>query len=557
MSSVPVCNYLVRSYGDSNSFSSLFSSICSSNHKTLGLYYLFLALLYGIMGTTSSLLIRMELYSSGLHFIPPANHSFYNLTFTLHGLIMIFFTVMPGLYSAFGNYLIPILIGSPEVAFPRINSISLFLLPISYGCLLLSCVTEFSSGNGWTLYPPLSTSASTNFSTDAIIIALVLSGLSSLLTSINFITTIVHQSPSGLRISILHLFVISFFFVAVMLISTLPVLTAALLILISDIHFNTLFFDPAFSGDPVFYQHLFWFFGHPEVYILILPAFAVISLILSQVKMIFGSQSMILALGCISILGMLVWGHHMTTVGMDADTRAYFTAVTLLISLPTGTKIFNWLSTHMGSYSYCSPAITFALLFLITFTLGGTTGVVLGHAALDVALHDTYYVIAHFHFVLSLAAVLALFAGVFSLLQTFFGVSMYPTLTIFFFCFLFFTGILLTFIPMHFLGFHVMPRRIPDFPDCFNSWNMIASFGASLTVVSSILGFACTLLIQVIRKKKKFKLPRGCVGVFRKLTGPFHNWREGKCVSIFLSFHYQIISPYIPIYQGCKCIITI
>ena len=364
------------------------------------------------------MILRLELYSSGHRIIPPENQNFYNLSFTLHGLIMIFFLVMPGLYGGFGNYLVPIYIGAPEVGFPRVNGFSFLLVPLAYGFILVSIASEFPGGAGWTLYPPLSTSlmSLSPVAIDLLIDALLVAGVSSFLSSLNFFGTIGNMRLPGLSLGVLPLFPWAILITAVLLLLTLPVLTAALGILLADLHFNTIYFDPSFGGDPVLYQHFFWFFGHPEVYILILPAFGIISQVISNIsqRMIFGYQSMVLAMSCISILGSLVWGHHISTLGLEADTRAYFTAITMMISLPTATKVFNWLCTVLGNSTSItvSSSAMFALIFLLLFTLGGSTGVILGNAAVDLALHDTYYVVAHFHFVLSLGAIIALFLGI-------------------------------------------------------------------------------------------------------------------------------------------------
>merc|ERR1712093_236515 len=342
----------------------------------------------------------------GNRIIPPENQNFYNVSITLHGLLMIFFLVMPGLFGGFGNYFVPIFIGSPEVVYPRVNNLSILIIPISYILVIFSILTEFGGGGGWTLYPPLSTSlmSLSPSSTAYILYGLLMSGISSCLTSINFFTTIINMRSYSMMLNIMPLL-------------PLPVLSGALLMLLADLHYNTVFFDPTFGGDPVLYQHLFWFFGHPEVYILIIPAFGIISMVISGIpqKIIFGNQSMILAMSCISILGSVVWGHHMYTVGLESDTRAYFTAVTMLISLPTGTKIFNWLCTYLGNAPLLqirTSSALFGLIFLLMFTIGGSTGVILGNAAVDIALHDTYYVVAHFHFVLSLGAVIGLLSGI-------------------------------------------------------------------------------------------------------------------------------------------------
>merc|ERR1712216_54471 len=320
----------------------------------------------------------------------------------------------------------------------------------------------------------------------------------------NFFTTIINMRSYSMMLNIMPLLPWAIFITAVMLILTLPVLSGALIMLLADLHYNTVFFDPVFGGDPVLYQHLFWFFGHPEVYILIIPAFGIISIVISGIpqKIIFGNQSMILAMSCISILGSVVWGHHMYTVGLESDTRAYFTAVTMLISLPTGTKIFNWLCTYLGNPPLLQLRISsalFGLLFLLMFTIGGSTGVILGNAAVDLALHDTYYVVAHFHFVLSLGAVIAIFSGIIFNLEKIVGSKILlpsPSSTLsLYHLVLTLVGILLTFSPMHFLGFNVMPRRIPDFPDSFHSWNFLSSIGSGITFLS----------FAVLKKKKKKK----------------------------------------------------
>merc|ERR1712225_77703 len=400
-----------------------------------------------------------------------------------------------GLFGGFGNYFAPIFQGSPEVVYPRVNNFSILVLLLSYLLVILSLVSEFGGGTGWTLYPPLSTSlmSLSPSSTAYLIFGLLMSGISSCLTSLNFWVTILNLRSYSLTLKAMPLFPWSLFITAAMLLLVLPVLTGALLMVLADLHSNTLFFDPVFGGDPVLYQHLFWFFGHPEVYILIIPAFGIISIVISGVaqKIIFGIQSMIFAMSCISLLGTVVWGHHMYTVGLETDTRAYFTGVTILISLPTDTKIFNWLSTYLGNAPLLqirTSSALFGLIFLLMFTIGGSTGVILGNAAVDIALHDTYYVVAHFHFVLSLGAVIGLLSGVMFFQEKILGSnnflppsssynSIYHLVCTFF-------GILLTLTPMHFLGFNVMPRRIPDFPDYFNSWNYLSSIGSGITLIS-------------------------------------------------------------------------
>merc|ERR1711863_102559 len=496
---IPLCSV--------NFFSLSFLSLVKNcNHKRLGIYYLLSAFIFGISGTLVSVLLRIELYSSGNRIISPENQNFYNVSITLHGLLMIFFLVMPSLFGGFGNYFVPVFQGSPEVVYPRVNNLSILLLFLSYFFAILSLISEFGGGTGWTLYPPLSTSfmSLSPSSTGNLVLGLLISGVSSCITSLNFWVTILNLRSYSLTLKTMPLFLWSLLITAAMLLLVLPILSGALLMVIADLHSNTLFFDPVFGGDPVLYQHLFWFFGHPEVYILIIPAFGVISIVISGIsqKIIFGNQSMIFAMSCISLLGTVVWGHHMYTVGLETDTRAYFTGVTIFISLPTGTKIFNWLSSYFGNppllHLKTSSAL-FAILFLLMFTIGGSTGVILGNAAVDLGLHDTYYVVAHFHFVLSLGAVIAIFSGIIFNGEKILGSkSLLPspssTLSLYHLV-LTLVGILLTFSPMHFLGFNVMPRRIPDFPDSFHSWNFLSSIGSGITLLS----------FAILKKKKKKK----------------------------------------------------
>merc|ERR1712032_1208991 len=498
--------YQRRAHGDrSLNLQRIFfqSLLKNCNHKRLGIYYLLSAFIFGISGTLISVLMRIELYSSGNRIISPENQNFYNVSLTLHGFLMIFFLVMPGLFGGFGNYFAPIFQGSPEVVYPRVNNLSILILFLSYLLIILSSISEFGGGTGWTLYPPLSTSfmSLSPSSTGNLILGLLVSGISSCLTSLNFWVTILNLRSYCLTLKTMPLFLWALLITAAMLLLTLPILSGALLMVLADLHSNTLFFDPVFGGDPVLYQHLFWFFGHPEVYILIIPAFGVISIIISGIaqKIIFGIQSMIFAMSCISLLGTLVWGHHMYTVGLEGDTKAYFTGVTILISLPTGTKIFNWFSTYLGNpplLQLRTSSALFALLFLLMFTSGGSTGVILGNAAVDLGLHDTYYVVAHFHFVLSLGAVIAIFSGIIFngekiLASKSLLLSPSSTLSLYHLV-LKLVGILLTFSPMHFLGFSLMPRRIPDFPDSFHSWNFLSSIGSGITLLS----------FAILKKKK-------------------------------------------------------
>ena len=475
----------------------------STNHKDIGSIYFIFGVWAAFIGIALRNIIRFELS------IPSSlikRDQLYNSIVTSHAFLIIFFIVIPIIIGGFGNWLIPLFLLACDIAFPRINNARFWLIFSSLRVLFLSIISSQGSGTGWTIYPPLSSlEYHYGSSVDITIFSLHLAGVSSLIRSLNFLSSIIIIRQKSIILEICSLFSWSIIITTFLLLLALPVLAGAITILLTDRNFNTSFFNPSGGGDPILFQHLFWFFGHPEVYILIIPGFGIVSQVISYYsikKEAYSTLRIVYAILSIGFLGFIVWAHHIFTVGLDVDTRAYFTAATIIIAIPTGIKIFRWIATCSTSKIIFDSPIIWRIGFLFLFSLGGLTGIVLSNSSLDIVLHDSYYVVAHFHYVLSIGAVFTIIAALNFWFPLIFGIQMNEILLKRQFLGIF-VGVNITFFPQHFLGLNGIPRRYSEYPDSFLNFNILSSWGS---LISSIIRTIFILILWESFSRNRFIL---------------------------------------------------
>ncbi len=499
--------------------------VLTTNHKDIGTMYLWFSFIMLLTGGVMALIIRAELFQPGMQLIEP---EFFNQMTTMHGLIMVFGAIMPA-FVGLANWMVPMMVGAPDMALPRMNNLSFWILPFAFGMLLLTLFSEAGAPNfGWTFYAPLSTTYAPS-SVTYFIFGVHLMGISSIMGAINIVATILNMRAPGMTYMKMPLFVWTWFITAYLLIAVMPVLAGVVTMMLMDIHFGTSFFNAAGGGDPVLFQHLFWFFGHPEVYIMILPAFGIVSHIIPTFsrKPLFGYSSMVYATASIAFLSFIVWAHHMFTVGLPLVTELFFMYATMVIAIPTGVKVFNWVSTmFQGSLTFETPML-FAIAFVILFTIGGFSGLMLASAPADFQYHDTYFVVAHFHYVLVPGALFAIIAGVYFWLPKWCG-NYYDEFLGKLHFWLSFIGVNITFFPMHFIGLAGMPRRIPDYALQFADFNAVASVGAFIFGFSQLLFLY--IVIKTIRSGKQAtpEVWEGADGLEWTLPSPapYHSFSE-------------------------------
>nr|YP_010164122.1 cytochrome c oxidase subunit I [Didesmococcus koreanus]QRK27450.1 cytochrome c oxidase subunit I [Didesmococcus koreanus] len=501
----------------------------STNHKNISFMYLILGMWSGMMGLSMSMIMRIELMNNNNNF----NFSMsYYMMITIHALLMIFFMTMPIIIGTFSNWLIPLMMSSSDLIYPRMNNLSMWILFPSLMMLMLSMFTKNKIFTGWTLYPPLSVQNSSSI--NMVILSIHLNGLSSLMSSMNFMISMINMNSNKMNLNNLSLYCWSIIITSMLLIMSIPVLASGITMIILDHNFNSMFFNPMGNGNPILFQHMFWFFGHPEVYILILPGFGLMSQIMNQETgklEIFSKLNMIYAMMSIGILGFIVWAHHMFTIGLDIDTQMYFMSATMIIAVPTSIKIFSWIITLNGNKMNMSPMIMWSMGFVMMFSMGGLTGIVLSNSIIDMNLHDTYYVIAHFHYVLSMGVVFSILSSLIFWFPLLTNTLMKTNMLKINFINMFFS-INLTFFPQHFMGLNGMPRRYIMFVDHLTLWNSISSMGSMSTILFVMMFISMMMESMMSKQKMMFKFKLFNQEWMMNSPNLFHSFTENNIVSM-------------------------